>query len=318
MADVTKADALIKEAEAIPEVWPVVELEEHIIKAKESLTEGVSMIEVEAPLIAEKIKPGQFVIFRLHEKGERIPFTVFERDVEKGTITVVFQKVGKSTYELDNLKKGEKILDVIGPLGNPTLIKKYGTVVCVGGGVGVAVLYPVIAALKSAGNKVIVIMGFKSKDFVICEEKINQYANELYVTTDDGTYGKGIWGGKGFVTKALQDMIDYPLQMSPYSEVNIDIVFAVGPLIMMKNVCDVTRPFGIKTIVSLNPIMLDGTGMCGSCRVRVDGEMKLACVDGPEFDGHKVDFFELMQRQEMFHKKEQLALDNYKMRCGQC
>jgi ferredoxin--NADP+ reductase len=316
MVDEVRHDTLIREVEAIPEVWPVVEHEEHIIKRKESLTEGISMIEVEAPLIAEKVKPGQFVIFRTHEKGERIPFTVYEKDVVKGTITVIFQKVGKSTIELDELKQGEKVHDVIGPLGNATPIKKYGTVVCVGGGVGVAELYPIIAALKSAGNRVVVVMGFKTKDLVICEDKINQYANELYITTDDGSYGKGIWGGKGFVTKALQEMIDYPLQMSPYSGVNIDIVFAVGPLVMMKNVCDVTRPFGIKTVVSLNPVMLDGTGMCGSCRVRVDGEMKFACVDGPEFDGHKVDFLELMQRQEMFNTKEQESLDHYKMGCA--
>ena len=278
-------------------IWPIPEFEGHLIKSKESLNEGISMIEVEAPMIARKIKPGQFVIFRLHEKGERLPFTVFERDLERGTITVIFQKVGKSTHELDALKEGDRILDVVGPLGVPTPIRKYGTVVCVGGGVGVAELYPLVVAMKSAGNKVVVITGFRTKELVLCEDKLLQYADELYVTTDDGSYGRGMLGGKGFVTDALKEMINYPMSVDPYAGVNIDIVFAVGPVIMMKYVCEVTRPFGIHTMVSLNPIMLDGTVMCGSCRVRVDGQMKFACVDGPEFDGHKVDFYELMQRQ---------------------
>ncbi len=270
----------------------------HKIKNKEELNSEVTLMEIEAPHVAERIKPGQFVVLRLHEKGERIPLTSYKNDPQRGTITIIFQKVGKTTYELNSYDSGDTILDVIGPLGRPSEIDEFGTVVCVAGGVGCPEIYPIAKALKKAGNKVIIIIGFRTKDLVILEDEAREITDEVYVTTDDGTYGR-----KAFTTDIVKELIE---EGAP-----IDLVHAVGPPIMMKVLCDITRPHNLKTIVSLCPIMLDATGMCGVCRVRIDGRMKLACVDGPEFDGHKVDFDDLMSRLETFKEEEKEALERY-------
>jgi len=271
----------------------------HKIIRKERFTNDISLMEVEAPFVARKIKPGQFIVLRLHENGERIPLTMFECNPETGTVAFVFMKVGKSTYELDTLGEGDSILDIIGPMGKPAKIDTYGTVVCVGGGVGTPEVLPVADALRKAGNEVIIIAGYRTKNLVILEDDLRACCDELKICTDDGSYCT-----KGFTTTLLQELID--------SKQSIDLVHTVGPVIMMKLVCDITRPHGIKTLVSLNPIMLDATGMCGSCRVNVGGQMQLACVDGPEFDGHEVDFDDLMNRLNMFKKEEQEALERYK------
>ena len=271
----------------------------HKILHKKVLNDDITLMEVEAPLIAKKIQPGQFIVLRLHENGERIPLTMFDSNPEKGTVTFVFMKVGKSTYELDTFNEGDQIRDVIGPLGQPVEIKNFGTVACVAGGVGTPEILPVANALRKVGNKVIIIAGFRSKSLVILEKLLGEYSDDLRVCTDDGSYCI-----KGFTTTLLQDLIE--------SGEKIDLVHTVGPVIMMKLICDITRSHGIKTMVSLNPIMLDATGMCGSCRVNVGGQMQLACVDGPEFDGHEVDFGDLMNRLTMFKKEEQVALDRYR------
>ncbi|KXA90247.1 ferredoxin-NADP reductase, partial [candidate division MSBL1 archaeon SCGC-AAA259B11] len=236
---------------------------------------------------------------RMHEKGERVPLTFYKKDEKNGTVSMIFQKVGKSTYELSTYEEGDELLDVVGPMGTPAEIKKYGTVVCIGGGVGTPEVFPVAKALKKAGNNVIVISGFRTKDLVICENEMDKKcADELHITTDDGTYGR-----KGFTTDVLKELIE---------EKDIDLVHAVGPPIMMKIIADITEEHDIPTRVSLNSIMLDATGMCGSCRVEVCGEMKLACVDGPEFDAHEVNFEELMDRITMFEEQEKQALENWK------
>ena len=271
----------------------------HKIVHKERLNDDITLMKVEAPLIAKKIQPGQFIVLRLHINGERIPLTMFDAEPEKGIVTFVFMKVGKSTYELDTYNEGDSIQDVIGPLGQPVEVKKYGTVVCVGGGVGTPEVLPVANVLRQAGNEVIIIAGYRSKNLLILEDKLNEYSDDLQICTDDGSYCT-----KGFTTNLLQELID--------SGKHIDLVHTVGPVIMMKLICDITRPHGIKTFVSLNPIMLDATGMCGSCRVNVAGQMHLACVDGPEFDGHEVDFDDLMNRLKMFRVEEQEALERYK------
>ncbi len=267
------------------------------IVRKETLSEKIKLIEIEAPLIARKAKAGQFVILRLHEKGERIPLTLHKWDPEKGTITLVFQEVGKTTTELGTYEAGDVLADVVGPLGKPTEIERYGKVIVVGGGVGVAIAYAVAKAMKKAGNHVTSIIGFRSKDLVMLEDDMREVSHELIVCTDDGSYGR-----KGFVTEALKDLLD---------ERRYDLVFAVGPVIMMKFVSKITAEHGVKTIVSLNPIMVDGTGMCGACRVTVGGEVKFACVDGPDFDGHQVDYDELMRRLSMYVEEEKLALERY-------
>ena len=271
----------------------------HKILRKERLNDDITLMEVDAPLIAKKIQPGQFIVLRLHENGERIPLTMFDSNPDKGTVTFVFMKVGKSTYELDTLNLGDSIQDVIGPLGKPVEVKNYGTVACVAGGVGTPEILPVANALRKAGNKVITIAGFRSKDLLILEDLLNEFSDDLRICTDDGSYCT-----KGFTTNLLQELIE--------GGEKIDMVHTVGPVIMMKLICDITRPHGIKTMVSLNPIMLDATGMCGSCRVNIDGQMQLACVDGPEFDGHEVDFDDLMNRLNMFKKEEQEALERYR------
>ena len=249
-------------------------------------------MEIDAPLIAKKAQAGQFIIFRTDEMGERIPLTIADYDRDKGTITIIFQKVGKSTMQLGLMEEGDSILDVVGPLGMPTHfgegIKRAAVI---GGGVGCAIAYPQAKALHNMGVGVDVIAGFRSKDIVILEDEMRAVASNLYITTDDGSYGT-----KGFVTNKLQELID--------SGANYDVVIAIGPVPMMKFVCAVTKPYNIKTIVSLNPIMIDGTGMCGGCRVTVGGKVKYACVDGPDFDGFEVDFDELMRRNSAYRDDE--------------
>ncbi len=268
------------------------------ILQKEVLAPHVNKFVIKAPLITKNCKPGQFVIIRLDEKGERIPLTISDFDREKGTITLIVQEVGKTTYQLGTYKAGDTICDVIGPLGHPAEIKKFGTVVTIGGGVGTAIVYPETKALKEAGNHVISIIGFRNKELVILEEEMKQYSDELYVTTDDGSYGR-----KGFVSDQLKELYDAGRQ--------IDLIIAIGPAIMMKVVADLTRDWGIKTIVSLNALMMDGTAMCGGCRVEVGGETKFTCVDGPEFDAHQVNFDLLMKRLSTYREQEKLALERF-------
>jgi ferredoxin--NADP+ reductase len=260
---------------------------------KQQLAPSVQLFEVQAPLIAKKAKPGQFVILRVNEEGERIPLTIADFNREKGTITLIFQEVGASTVELGLLNEGEFLLDLVGPLGKATHIEKMGTVVCVGGGIGIAPVYPIARGMKEAGNEVISIIGARSEDILIYEEEMAAVSDELIITTDDGSKGR-----KALVTQPLKELLD--------SDKTISLVVAIGPVIMMKFVAETTRPYGVPTVVSLNPIMVDGTGMCGGCRVSVGQENKFACVDGPEFDAHKVDFESLMARQRMYkpHEKQ--------------
>ena len=269
------------------------------ISKKKELSEFVTLFEIEAKDIARKAKPGNFFILRIHEKGERIPLTIADFDRDRGTITSVFQKVGKTTYHLGTLNEGDFISDLVGPLGKPTHIENFGTVVCMGGGVGIAPVYPIARALKEAGNTVISIIGARTKDLIFWEEKMRGVSDELMVTTDDGSYGR-----KAVVTVPLDELLR--------EDRNIESVIAIGPAIMMKFVCRTTEKYNVKTIVSLNSIMVDGTGMCGACRVEVGGETKFACVHGPEFDGHKVNFDLLMARQRMYPDEEKLAFESFK------
>jgi ferredoxin--NADP+ reductase len=266
----------------------------------ESLAPGVKRLEIEAPRIARKQQPGQFVIVRVYEEGERIPLTIEKSDPQRGTISIVVQEVGKTTRLLNRLEAGDTLLDVVGPLGQASEIEKFGTVVVMGGGVGTAMAYPTAAALKKAGNFVVCIVGARDKERVILERELRLVSDVLLITTDDGSYG-----AKGLVTDKLREMID--------RGTHIDRVLAIGPIPMMKAVAEVTRPSAIRTIVSLNPIMLDGTGMCGGCRVLVDGKSQFACVDGPEFDAHLVDFSTLQHRNAMYREAEKESLD----RCTQ-
>lgn len=262
---------------------------------KRELNDQVTLMVIDAPLIARKAKAGQFIIFRTDELGERIPLTIADYNDVEGTITIIFQKVGKSTHQLGLMEEGDYILDVVGPLGVPTHFEEgIKRVAVIGGGVGCAIAYPQAKALYSRGINVDVIAGFRSKDIVILEDEMKAVSDNLYITTDDGSYGT-----KGFVTAKLQELIN--------SGNEYDCVIAIGPVPMMKFVCDVTKPYGIKTIVSLNPIMIDGTGMCGGCRVTVDGKIKYACVDGPDFDGHNVDFDELIRRNSAYKESEDHA-----------
>lgn len=268
------------------------------IRKKQLLSPGVYRYEVDAPRVAEKTQPGQFVILRTHEEGERIPLTVADFDREKGVLTLIFQVVGASTELLAQMKEGDAILDLVGPLGQKShIVSGLGTVVCIGGGIGVAPVYPITRGMKEAGNRVISIIGAKSQDILIMEKEMRAASDETLVTTDDGSYGI-----KGFVTTALKELLTRGER--------IDLVYAIGPVVMMKSVADVTRPLGIKTIVSLNPVMVDGTGMCGGCRVQVGGETKFACVDGPEFDGAIVDFAGLQARQGMYREMEARAREH--------
>lgn len=266
------------------------------------LAENIKKFEIEAPRIAKKRKAGQFVMLRVGEQGERIPLTIADSDSEKGTITIIAQGAGKTTRELNAKQAGDSINDIVGPLGTPSHIENFGTAVSIGGGVGAAIAYPTAVALKEAGNYVITINGARSKDLVILEKEMNSVSDEAYITTDDGSYGF-----HGFVTQKLQELID--------SGKKIDYVLAIGPIPMMKAVSDVTRPYNIKTVVSLNPIMVDGTGMCGGCRVTVGNELKFACVDGPEFDAHLVDFTNLNDRNKIYRKEEQASDGSYQHRC---
>lgn len=258
---------------------------------KEILSPTVKKLVLEARDIAKKALPGQFAVIRIDEKGERIPLTIVNADKDKGLITLIFQEVGFTTRKLGRLKEGQNVSDVLGPLGHPAEIKKYGTVVCVAGGVGVAEVLPVAEAMRNAGNKVSGIIGARSKDLIILERQMRAVCHELHTTTDDGTYGQ-----KGLVTDVLKNLIN---------STTINLVYAIGPVAMMQAVSELTRSYNIKTIVCLNPVMVDGTGMCGSCRVTVDGKVKFCCVDGPDFDGHKVDFSELKQRLKMFQPQEE-------------
>ncbi len=269
---------------------------------KQQLNPQIALLKIKAPQIAEKRKPGQFIMFRVDEKGERVPLTIADSDPVEGTVTVICQAIGGTTTKFNSLKKGDFIADFVGPLGKPTHIENFGTSVCIGGGVGVAEAYPLAKALKDAGNKTITIMGFRNKDLIFMEDELKAASDEFYVTTDDGSYGE-----KGLVTDVLKKIVD--------SGRKIDFVLAIGPIPMMKAVCDVTRPHNIKTMVSLNPIMVDGTGMCGACRVTVGGQRKFACVDGPEFDGFDVDFDELIQRQRMYREQEQVLMEKHKCMC---
>ena len=264
----------------------------------EFIAPGIKRFVIEAPRIARKQKPGQFVILRIYEEGERIPITIEKSDPERGTINIVVQSVGKTTHLLNSLEKGDRIRDVVGPLGKPSEIEKFGTVVVMGGGVGTAMAYPSAAALKRAGNRVISIVGARSKDLVILEREMREVSDELLVTTDDGTYAD-----KGFVTDKLRQLIDKGMR--------IDLVLAVGPIPMMRAVADMTRKENIRTIVSLNPIMIDGTGMCGGCRVLIDGKSQFACVDGPEFEAHRIDFAVLVQRNAMYRAAEQKSMEDF-------
>lgn len=255
---------------------------------------------LEAPRIARKQKPGQFVILRIYEEGERIPVTIENSDPTLGTISIVVQSAGKTTHLLNSLNTGDQILDVVGPLGKPSEIEKFGTVVVVGGGVGTAMAYPSAAAFKRAGNRVISIVGARTKELVILEQELRGVSDALMITTDDGSYAD-----KGFVTDKLRQLIQ--------NGIRIDLVLAIGPIVMMRAVAELTRKENIRTVVSLNPIMIDGTGMCGGCRVLIDNKSEFACVDGPEFDAHKVNFEVLVQRNGMYRDAEQKSLADFQL-----
>ena len=264
---------------------------------KVDYSDDVYMMVIEAPAVAAAAQPGQFIVLRIHEEGERIPLTIADFDRDKGTITIVVQAIGKSTRHLQTLGKGDEIANFIGPLGIPSEIENYGTVICAGGGVGVAPVYPIARALKEAGNKIISIVAARTKSLILWEDKMREISDEIIVTTDDGSHGR-----KCLVTEPLKEICEAG---------GADLVYAIGPGIMMKFCCKTTEEFGVKTIVSLNSIMVDGTGMCGACRVTVGGETKFVCVDGPEFDGHQVDFDVLMSRQRQYLEQEKISNDLY-------
>ncbi len=274
----------------------------YTIVEKTFLSSSVFRMVIEAPRIAATRKPGQFVVLMTEERGERVPLTIVDSDSAAGTVAIIVQVVGKTTTCLGDMNPGDSLYSLLGPLGRPTEIRNFGTAVCVGGGVGIGVAYPIARALKEAGNKVISIIGARTKDILILEEETRKTSDRLIVTTDDGSSGM-----KGFVSQALQELID--------SGETIDHVFAIGPVPMMRVVCDTTRPYGIETVVSLNPIMVDATGMCGACRVSVGNETKLACVDGPEFDGHQVDFDLLTTRLRMYYREEKETMEEFRCRC---
>ena len=271
----------------------------HRILSKDMLGPDVVRFWIDAPAIARKRRPGQFVIIRTSEEGERIPLTIADADSERGAIALVVQGVGKSTQRLNRMVPGDTILDVAGPLGLPTHITPGMSVCCIGGGIGTAVAYPIAVGVKAAGGRVAGIIGARTRDLIILEQEFAAVTDPCLITTDDGSYGR-----KGLVTDALNQLLADGLRF--------DEVVAVGPLPMMRAVCEVTRPLGLKTIVSLNPIMVDGTGMCGGCRVTVNGEQKFVCVDGPEFDGHQVDFGELSARLAAYRDDERAALCQYR------
>lgn len=264
------------------------------ILEKAALNPSMTKMVVEAPHIAKKAKPGQFIIFRVDEFGERVPLTIADYDAEKGTVTIIYQKVGASTMLLDTLNEGENILDFVGPLGVPSELDGYKKVAVIGGGAGCAIAYPQAKALHDMGTAVDVIAGFRNTELIILEDEMKAASDNLYLMTDDGSNGN-----KGFVTNALEENIK--------NGADYDLVIAIGPVPMMRAVSQLTKPYGIKTIVSMNPIMIDGTGMCGGCRLTVGGKTKFACVDGPDFDGHEVDYDELMKRNVTYRNLEQHA-----------
>ncbi|MEN8906242.1 MAG: sulfide/dihydroorotate dehydrogenase-like FAD/NAD-binding protein [Clostridiales bacterium] len=267
------------------------------IVQKKKLNHSVTLMEVEAPYVARKSEPGQFIILRTSEYGERIPLTIADYNREAGTITIIFQEVGKTTKILGTLNKNDYILDFVGPLGNKSPIEGYKRTAVIGGGLGSAIAFPQVKKLHNLKSKVDTILGFRNKDLIILEDELKKYSSNLYITTDDGSNGV-----KGFVSDILKNLIN---KGNSY-----DLVIAIGPLIMMKVISDITRKHNIKTLVSMNPIMVDGTGMCGGCRVTLDGKVKFACVDGPDFDGHKIDFDEAMRRQG-FYKDEEIKSEKH-------
>jgi len=270
---------------------------------RETLATKIHLFKIEAPAIARKALAGQFVVIRIDERGERIPLTIADWDGKEGSVTVVFMEVGATTFRLALLKAGDFIADFVGPLGVPSHIDKFGTVVCVAGGVGVAPITPIARALKEKGNKIISILGARNKDLLFWEDKLRSVSHQLIVTTDDGTYGR-----KGVVTGPLKELLE--------SGEKVDRVIAIGPSIMMKFCAQTTQPFGVKTIVSLNPIMVDGTGMCGCCRVSVGGVTKFTCVDGPDFDGHQVDWDLLLARQRIYLDEEKRSFEQWQAQMG--
>ena len=270
---------------------------------KKIIAPDVTRLIIQAPKIANKRKPGQFVVIRVHEKGERIPLTIADVDTTMGTITLISQKVGKTTALLESLEDGYELPSVVGPLGNPTELEGYNHAVIIGGGIGIAVAYPIADALKERGTYVASIIGARTKELLILEDEMRKASDELFIATDDGSYGE-----KGFVTDVLEGLI----HRCEDEERPINVVFAIGPVPMMKAVCKVTEPQGIYTVVSLNAIMVDGTGMCGACRVTVGGQTRFVCVDGPEFDGHKVNFDELSQRLIVYRKFEEISYEQFK------
>ena len=272
------------------------------ITDKKEIARDITKITVEAPQIAERARAGQFVVVILDEKGERIPLTLADWDSDKGTISLIFQKVGFSTKKLGALNIDDSIAHLLGPLGHPTEIKDVGTVVCIGGGVGIAEVYPVSRAFKDAGNRVVGIIGARCRDLVILEKEMQDVCDELFITTDDGSYGR-----KGFVTDILKELFGV-IEKSTHTKYP-DLVYAIGPLPMMMAVSQITRDYKIKTIVSLNPIMVDATGMCGSCRCTVASKTVFGCVDGPDFDAHQVDFEELQKRLKLFESEENKLKD---------
>lgn len=268
------------------------------IVKKQILNDTVTLMKIEAPAVAKKAKPGQFIILRVNETGERIPLTIADFDAEKGTVTIIFQIVGKTTSVLNMLEEGEYILDFVGPLGTPSELEGLKKVAVIGGGLGTAIAYPQAKALSKMGTEVHLIAGFRNKDLIILEEEMKAVSDKTVIVTDDGSNGN-----KGFVTTALDALI---AEGNEY-----DMVVAIGPLMMMRAVCNITKEKNIKTIVSMNPVMIDGTGMCGCCRLTVGGETKFACIDGPDFDGHQVDFEEAIRRSRMFKTEEQQSRDEH-------
>jgi len=278
---------IVKEVSSTPKKFEIVDMKE--------LAPNIKRVVIRAPLIANKAKAGQFVILRVDEYGERFPLTIFDWNKSEGLITLIFQEVGVSTRKLGMLKAGDYVMDIVGPLGNPTEIKNYGIVAVIGGGVGTALTYTWVRALKAHDNYVVTILGARTENLLLLEDELRRLSDEVYISTDDGSKGF-----KGFTSELLKKLLEEGRRF--------DLVMAVGPVPMMKAVAEVTRPYGIKTIVSLNPIMVDGTGMCGACRVKVGGEIKFACVDGPEFDAHQIDFNQLMNRLRFYRDEEMKAL----------
>lgn len=273
------------------------------IARKEVLNPTVVRLDIEAPYIAKKAQPGQFIILRISENGERIPLTIADYDREKGTVTIIFQLVGKTTRQLAEMNEGDELLDFVGPLGVESHLEGYIKVAVIGGGLGTAIAYPQAKKLHSLGAEVHAITGFRNKELIILEEEMKKVSDRLIVATDDGSNGN-----KGFVTNVLKQLID---EGNKY-----DLVIAIGPLVMMRAVSNLTREYGIKTLVSMNPVMIDGTGMCGGCRLTVGGKTKFACVDGPDFDGHEVDFDEAMRRQTMYKKHEGASSELHACKLG--